>query len=87
MRLGDGAVIPDARVEYRVGAWRNHMFIEADLEGMTRGRTGPYLSPRAHAGVGVGAIRERGSAPAVRFPRLNNAQLEVEMDGQVTRLV
>jgi hypothetical protein len=31
MRLGDGAVIPDARVEYRVGGWRNYLFIEADL--------------------------------------------------------
>lgn len=31
MRLGDGAVIPDARVTLRVGAWRCHLFIEADL--------------------------------------------------------
>ena len=31
MRVGGRAVIPDARLAYRVGAWRNHMFIEADL--------------------------------------------------------
>jgi hypothetical protein len=31
MRLGDRAVIPDARLVYRVGHWRNHVFIEADL--------------------------------------------------------
>ena len=31
MRLGDGAVIPDARVTLRVGTWRCHLFIEADL--------------------------------------------------------
>lgn len=31
MRLGAHAVIPDARLAYRVGAWRDHLFIEADL--------------------------------------------------------
>lgn len=31
MRLGDRAVIPDARIAYRVGRSRCHMFIETDL--------------------------------------------------------
>jgi hypothetical protein len=31
MRVGDHAVVPDARLAYRVGEWRNHLFIEADL--------------------------------------------------------
>lgn len=31
MRLGDRAVIPDARLAYRVGSTRYHMFIETDL--------------------------------------------------------
>ena len=31
MRVGDRAVIPDARLAYRVGEWRDHLFIEADL--------------------------------------------------------
>lgn len=31
MRVGDRAVVPDARIAYRVGKLRNHMFIEADL--------------------------------------------------------
>jgi hypothetical protein len=31
MRVGDRYVIPDARVAYRVGTWRNHLFIETDL--------------------------------------------------------
>jgi hypothetical protein len=31
MRVGDLAVVPDARLVYRIGEWRNHLFIEADL--------------------------------------------------------
>lgn len=31
MRVGERYVIPDARLVYRVGQWRTHMFVEADL--------------------------------------------------------
>jgi hypothetical protein len=31
MRVSDHAVMPDARLAYRLGEWRNHLFIETDL--------------------------------------------------------
>lgn len=59
---------------------------DPDLEGMIRGRTGPYLCLQVpHAGLAAARYESEALLRLVRFRRLNSAQLEAALDGQVTR--